>query len=767
MKVDIITRHSVPNYGSLLQSYATVKVIEKIGHEAEIINYTRYEERLNNLAKSLVKGKKWDKNFFLRFLYIAIQKPNYMKMYKKFEKYRKNFLKETPIEYGNLEELRENIPVADVYCSGSDQIWGKIGTSSYDKAYFLEFIDGNKRCIAYSSSFGKSEIDKELKSDICGFLKKYETILVREDSAKKILEELNILNVEQVLDPTFLLNREEWEKLANLSKVKRKDDYVLVYQLHYNKDFEKYAKDFSKRTGLKLLRLSPSMYDVVRTGKLIYLPNQYDFLNYIKNAKYVLTDSFHATAFSIIFNKQFINILPNKTSTRILSILKLLSIKNRIIKDFNDFSMIDNDIDYREVNKLLKKEQNRSLELLKKAIEGNKKNINLLNKHYKCTGCRMCEQICPKNAIKMKENSEGFLEPVIDEKKCINCTICYNKCPQINGVDIDKERIKQQVFAAKNKNEEEQKNSSSGGIFSNIADYILENNGIVYGASFKENLKLNHIRIESKKDLERLIGSKYIQSNICDSFENVKKDLENNKNVLFVGTPCQIGGLRNYLGKEYNKLFTIDLVCHGVPNQKLFDKYINWMEKTNKSKVKKYYFRSKDKNKWGLNLKIVFENNKIKYIPAALDPYYKSFLKGIVYRECCYSCQYANLNRIGDITLADYWGIEVEHPTFYDEKGISAILINTEKGMQLFRNIKENIEYIDTNIEKVTKHNANLVKPTFRDKIRDNAYREINDKKFNVILKNDLKFKKEIRDQIKNIIPLKLKRKIKNILKKR
>lgn len=144
MKVDIITRHSVPNYGSLLQSYATQKAIEKMGHESEIINYVRYEERYKNLASTLVKGKKWDKNFVLRTIYKIIQSPNYSKMYKRFAKYKKEILKETELEYGSIKELEDNLPIADVYCSGSDQIWGSIGTVDYDEAYFLEFAKGRK-----------------------------------------------------------------------------------------------------------------------------------------------------------------------------------------------------------------------------------------------------------------------------------------------------------------------------------------------------------------------------------------------------------------------------------------------------------------------------------------------------------------------------------------------------------------------------------------------------------------------------------------------
>lgn len=766
MKVDIITRHSVPNYGSLLQSYATQKVIEEMGFESEIINYTRYEERYKNLVNTLIKGKKWDKNIITRIIYKMIQEPNYTKMYRKFEKYRKNFLKESKLEYGNLQELKDNIPEADVYCSGSDQIWGKIGTVEYDEAYFLKFIeDRTKRCIAYSSSFGKEEIDGSLEKNINKLLKNYSDILVREDTAKSILKKHGIENVEQVLDPTLLLNKEQWSNLANKVKNKQKK-YILVYQLHDNKSFDKYAKEFSKKTGLKLLRISPSIYHITRSGKLIYLPNQYEFLSLFQNAEYVLTDSFHATVFSIIFNRKFVDILPGKTSTRITSILKLTGLQDRILTKYDDFSFINKNIDFSECNTIIENERKRSIELLKKAIIGENNNtIDLLNKHYKCTGCRMCVQICPVKAIDMKENEEGFFEPIINKEKCIKCGLCFKRCPQLNDVKVGKKINSHKVFAMKNKNTEEQKNSSSGGVFSVLARYVLENNGAVYGACFDEKLKLEHIRIDKQENLYKLRGSKYLQSNTKNTFELVKNDLNKGVKVLYVGTPCQIAGLKNYLGKDYEELLLVDLVCHGVPSQKLFDKYLTWLKKKNNSSIIEYEFRSKEKKSWGLNLKVKFESGKERYIPANLDPYYKSFLNGSTYRECCYNCKYAKIERVGDITIADYWGIEKEHPDFYDKNGVSAVIINTNAGFKAFENIKDEVEYRDTEIEKIIAKNKNLQEPTIRNSIRNNAYKDIDRKKFINYSKKNLKFKKDIKDIIKNLIPIKIKKKIKKIIK--
>ena len=542
--------------------------------------------------------------------------------------------------------------------------------------------------------------------------------------------------------------------------------YILVYQLHDNKSFDKYAKEFSKKTGLKLLRISPSIYHITRSGKLIYLPNQYEFLSLFQNAEYVLTDSFHATVFSIIFNRKFVDILPGKTSARITSILKLTGLQDRILTKYDDFSFINKNIDFSECNTIIENERKRSIELLKKAIIGENNNtIDLLNKHYKCTGCRMCVQICPVKAIDMKENEEGFFEPIINKEKCIKCGLCFKRCPQLNDVKVGKKINSHKVFAMKNKNTEEQKNSSSGGVFSVLARYVLENNGAVYGACFDEKLKLEHIRIDKQENLYKLRGSKYLQSNTKNTFELVKNDLNKGVKVLYVGTPCQIAGLKNYLGKDYEELLLVDLVCHGVPSQKLFDKYLTWLKKKNNSSIIEYEFRSKEKKSWGLNLKVKFESGKERYIPANLDPYYKSFLNGSTYRECCYNCKYAKIERVGDITIADYWGIEKEHPDFYDKNGVSAVIINTNAGFKAFENIKDKVEYRDTEIEKIIAKNKNLQEPTIRNSIRNNAYKDIDRKKFINYSKKNLKFKKDIKDIIKNLIPIKIKKKIKKIIK--
>ncbi len=391
------------------------------------------------------------------------------------------------------------------------------------------------------------------------------------------------------------------------------------------------------------------------------------------------------------------------------------------------------------------------------------KNIGELAKNN-CTGCRMCEQLCPVKAINMIENEEGFIEPQVDKEKCIDCGLCFKRCPQLNNVKNNKlDNVK--VYAAKNRNVEEQKKSSSGGIFSALANYVLENKGKVYGCAFNSRLVAEHIAIKTKEELYKLRGSKYVQSNTKNTFTEVKRDLDIDKLVLYSGTSCQIAGLKAFLNKDYNNLITVDLVCHGVPSPKLFKKYIEYLEEKYNSKILNYEFRSKEKNGWGLTSKVLLENGKIKYINANLDPYYKTFLNSCAYREVCYNCKYANCNRISDITLADYWGIQKQIPEFYDEQGISAIILNTKKGYDFFKLLNKNVIIKESNLNSVKKENHNLESPSKRLEIREKAYANIDNKNFLRYAKQNLNYRKEIKDQIKNLIPSDIKKFIKNKLK--
>jgi hypothetical protein len=365
MKISVITRHAISNYGSILQTYAMQKVLQDMGHEVEIVDYIRNDEDYYEITKVLIrKSEKWNKNFLTRAVYHAIQSPEYFIMGKKFKKFRRQYLN-LSARYNSLEELTEKKPVADLYCTGSDQVWGPIGDELYDPAYFLAYTDSDDFRFSYAGSFGKTALNEEAKMAYKYYLNRYYKIAVREKSAIEIISSMGISGAEQVLDPTLLLSSKEWSMLI---KNEINKDYVLIYQLHSNSQMDSYAKEFAKKTGLPLIRITLAMHQIARGGKLVLLPELGTFLSYIKNAKYMITDSFHGTIFSIIFGTQFIDVLPGETQTRNQSILELMGLTDRMLTDYSDFSFIDKKINYLRCNKILDDNKKSSVEYLKSTI---------------------------------------------------------------------------------------------------------------------------------------------------------------------------------------------------------------------------------------------------------------------------------------------------------------------------------------------------------------------------------------------------------------
>lgn len=368
MKIEIITRHSMANYGSILQSYATQKVIEKLGHDSEIIDYVRKDEKGNNIAETMLKrNNAWNKNKIKRFIYKCMQTPVYSYSYKKFKNYRDHILKQTQIEYDSKQMLINQLPEGDIYCTGSDQVWGKIGCDDYDDVYFLEFVPEGKRCISYAASFGKDEISEDLEKNLRQYLKKYNSLTVRENNAVNIVKKHG-KDCRKTLDPTLLLNKDEWNQFIE-SDEKTKGEYILVYQLHNNDEFEKYVENFSKKEKLNLKRISISWLYAFKSGNLEFLPSPQKFLKLIRDAKYIVTDSFHGTVFSILFEKKFMDILPKGTGDRIFTILKELEIENRVLQEFSDYETIKKEIDYEKVTKKLREKREESIDILKRMIE--------------------------------------------------------------------------------------------------------------------------------------------------------------------------------------------------------------------------------------------------------------------------------------------------------------------------------------------------------------------------------------------------------------
>lgn len=349
-----------------------------------------------------------------------------------------------------------------------------------------------------------------------------------------------------------------------------------------------------------------------------------------------------------------------------------------------------------------------------------------------CSGCSACKNICPRNAISMVEDEYGFLYPHINYNACINCNLCEKVCPIINSSKEELEVPK--AYAAFNKDEKIRMQSSSGGVFTLLASKIINMGGVVYGASFNEKFLVVHDKAKTKEEIQKFRGSKYIQSELKNVFKEIRNLLQDDKYVLFTGTPCQVEGLKSFLGKEYSKLYTQDLICHGVPSKKVWEKYLESKEKINNSEIKNVSFRNKENKGWNkYQIFLEYQKNK-EYIDHSEDIFMKIFLNDIALRDSCYKCKFKKKHRISDITLADFWGINNVIPKMNDEKGTSLVIVNSKKGQDLMNEIKENIVYEEVDFEKAISNNLSMTTSPLQSEKREEFFKDLENYDFEYLI---------------------------------
>ena len=328
----------------------------------------------------------------------------------------------------------------------------------------------------------------------------------------------------------------------------------------------------------------------------------------------------------------------------------------------------------------------------------------------KCTGCMACMNICNNNAISSKQDEKGFYVPFIDDYKCIDCGQCTKICPVVNGAIYNSK--KDSVVAAWAKDTDIRKNSSSGGVFPVLARSVIEQEGTVYGAALDQDIAVRHISCENMQRLDKLRGSKYVQSDTGYIYRDVKKRLDEGEKVLFSGTSCQIAGLNSYLKISYDNLFTIDVLCHGVPSPLYFGDYIEYIQKKESKSIKEVFFRYK-KPSWSFfSMRIVFKDGT-EYIKSSyVDPYLCAFLKNYLTRECCQECRYACGQRVADITIADFWGyVSAKRSQKDTDEGISLVILNNEKGQKFFERVSESFVTIKKSMREAQEGNTGMIKP--------------------------------------------------------
>ena len=744
-KIGVITVHKNVNYGANLQAFASCRYLNKQGFDCRLIDYTLpTHEKSAHLFSWLKQSWDAERDKLLSrkiklAIALALSAPWKRKRLKAFAEFRKKYITMTkPCK--TMQDI-VNLGLDTVVC-GSDQIWNPDIIGSINPIFFGD-VDGIKNKISYAASVGK---DKYLEKDelkVKKLIEKLDYVSLREEDTAKYFSTLTEKKVETVCDPVFLLDKSEYDKV--LSKRRIKGDYVLLYSVVHNDELTAVAKKYAKRHHLPLIEICSSK-DKNATHKQIVTYGPTEFLSSFKYAKTVFTNSFHGTAFSIIFEKDFYVFDNKHRGSRITNVLEKTGLIDRLIS--NSVESDFNSIDYAVVNENVSRYVRSSKEFLDKALS--------IDKEYlagkTCVGCGACKSVCKCDAIRLINNKEGFITSVIDNSKCLNCGLCKKVCPALNPVK--KNSVTSSVYAFKAE-DNLRKNSTSGGAFVALATEVLNDKGVVYGAKLLENKRVVHARIDNLFDLVSVQGTKYLPSDIADCYGLIANDLLNGKTVLFSGTPCQVDGVVRYLNLKKiptEKFITVDIICHGVPSPTIFNSYMNWLEKEYKSKVKSYYFRSKKISWRGSSCYAVLENGKElkndKNLCAFMNVYYSDNIT----RESCYTCSYASKNRVGDLTISDYWGLENLDKSFEDTLGVSMVLVNTDKGRELFE--KTEGERIAGNIE--TAKQPQIYKPILLPQGRDEFWAEYVQKGIKPLLK---KYGGIKRDSLKTVL-YKIKKKI-------
>lgn len=386
--------------------------------------------------------------------------------------------------------------------------------------------------------------------------------------------------------------------------------------------------------------------------------------------------------------------------------------------------------------------------------------------HEECCGCKACGDVCPHNAVSFALDGEGFFYPIVNSD-CINCGLCIKVCPVNNDFNGWNE-TDQTFIGGLDKNRERRDTASSGGMFGLLATALLAKGYVACGAGFDENLKLKHRFATSEKDVDILKKSKYLQSDCSGIYKQIKEIIKIGQRVLFVGTPCQCAALKSYLGSLTRNTIIVDFACHGVPSQDLFDKCIKYYEKLHGCKVVSYSFRHKPP-KYGAPKNYLLSTLKGKGVSHVAgryydEPFYCGFQKYITLRPSCYQCKFARTERVSDITLADFWGIEHVSNKWDRSDYPSLVILNTERGKDIFELIKSELDFFETTKSEAIKYNGILKRAFGRIKARDFFFKDLQELPFEEVVKKHLRVKRAWLRDVYYAIPFTIRKAMLNFI---
>lgn len=667
MKIGIVTLYGNTNYGNRLQNYAVQEILKQRGCEIETLVCKK------NTPKDLLR-----KIYHVVLSWIGDKQSKRMI---KFNQFNKEMVRTRIIQNKNGLLPSEIAQEYDFFVAGSDQVWNPDIRLNEKDNFFLRFAHREQR-ICLAPSIATEEVPQTCMVEYQIGLGGFPYLSCREKNGAELISRITGRNCENIIDPTLAIDAQDWRAFSKpLSQAR---PYILMFFLGTVSDkLRQLAQAEAQKRKLDIVEITSvkDKYFVSDPQNLVWL---------IDHAELVLTDSFHGAAFSInmntpfyVFNRVSVKSIEVRITSRISALVEKFCLSERYIED--ELKKLDFSCCFERTNAVLEAERKHFQNYLDRCLSQKNCPFNLLPDR-RCTGCGACEQVCPKDCIKMKYDAEGFLRPLIDQEMCISCNKCTQTCPVLHEESVATNEL-QQIFAAIYNNQDKLNQSSSGAIFPLMAEWVIRQNGVVFGAAFDNEYDVTHSWAEKEDGIKRFYTSKYVQSNIQECYSKVAEFLNGGRLVLFSGTPCQIAAIRRYLGKEYEGLILVECACHGVPSPKVWKAYKTYLSKVHLNNEHINYANFREKVDGQLYF-LQARSKNYKYVSSyRVDAYFKGFLNNLILRPSCTVCSFKGTRRVADITLADFWGINAVCPEFPQKNGCSMVMVNSVKGENLWKSI--------------------------------------------------------------------------------